>query len=210
MAIGILFAIFVAVALLALLAIFGKNPAVATAEHEARDRPDDRERIPPARLRALVTELLGAMGVVPADYPPPSPEAAASQRFSAERKDPFHSLRYIVFLEASPPGDVVEQPTVLELIEQIKFHAGSVGMLVTPYKIERTGVAGVEEEGVHLVDGAELRDLVAEHLPHRKAELDRYRLAGVPARPAPAAASGEGAQGVRPLAGRRGASHART
>ena len=31
-----------------------------------------------------MTELLGALGVVPSAYPPPSPETAASQRFFAE------------------------------------------------------------------------------------------------------------------------------
>jgi hypothetical protein len=93
---------------------------------------------------------------------------------------------------------------VLELGEQIKSDPGSVGLLVTPYAIEREGVVGLE--GVHLVDGERLRELVEEYLPHRRAELARYRLASAPL----LAARAEAAPSTEPLpVDHREASHAR-
>jgi hypothetical protein len=204
----VVFALVFACALFVLLAVSGKNPAIRRSEWEARDQPASRDRMPPERLRALVTELLGTMGAEVADYPPPSPETAASQRLVALRKDPLQDVRYIVFIEAAPSGDIVEQPTVLELAEQVRYD-GSLGLLVTPYSIERAGMSGLEESSVHLIDGQRLRELVAEHLPHRRAELGRYHLTGesLPA----SVRDAEGRPSPDPFVpGRPDPSHART
>jgi hypothetical protein len=126
-------------------------------------------RIAPEQLRALVVELLGAMGIAPAPV-----LTGDERRLLAVRADPFRAARYVVFLEAAPEADVVAQPLLLELAEEVRYEGATLGLLFTPYAIDRSGLAGFDAP-VELVDGARLRALVAVYLPSRVAEVDRYR-----------------------------------
>jgi hypothetical protein len=100
-----------------------------------------------------------------------------SFRIVADRPDPFRDRRYLVFVEASPPGDLVEQPVIIELNESVRSEGNAVGLLITPYAIDHEGLPALSGE-VALIDGGELRRLVAERLPARLQQLDRYRGVG--------------------------------
>src|SRR5581483_40781 len=95
---------------------------------------------------------------------------------------PLGGTSYVVLIVAQPPGDLVEQPQVVELAEQVKAERGAVGLLVTPYAIELSGLAGLEVP-VELIDGPRLRELVSAHLPSRLPALDGYRGSARPTLP---------------------------
>ena len=92
----------------------------------------------------------------------------------ARASDALPETRYVVFVEPSPAGEVVDPAVVLELSEWVKNERAAVGMLVTPYSFAQGGLSGLEVP-VELIDGARLRQLVATYLPERLPELDRYR-----------------------------------
>jgi hypothetical protein len=172
-------AFLVLVLMVAILARFSRNPTEVRGEHAARERMMKGEmgpsaRMDPRELHDLVVELLERAQlplVEDADDP-----AAAHQRLVARQPGPFRDRRHIVVLEAAPPGDIVESTTPLELAEEVKADWGAVGVLVTPYAIDQEGLGGVE--GIELVDGPRLSQLVERYLPERSAELNRYRLGG--------------------------------
>jgi hypothetical protein len=83
-------------------------------------------------------------------------------------------VQYLAFLEATPPGDIVELPTLLELGEAARSEGLTIGVLVTPYAIADGGIPEVDG-AIHVIDGPRLRQLVAVYLPGRLAELARYR-----------------------------------
>jgi hypothetical protein len=174
----ILMAALLAVVLLVALAVFGKNPTVLEAQRaERRLGTRQADRVTPRRLRELVEELLASMGL---DVLPDTGDRdALTQRFVAVHAGPIREARHVILLEAGPPGDLVEGTTALSLAEQIKTEPGGVGLLVTPYAIDRAGIAGLEP-AVELVDGPRLRALVAQHLPDRIAEVAGYRLGRLP------------------------------
>ena len=126
--------------------------------------------IPAGRLRALVGELLEAMGLSSVTPRYPGDEA----QLLAVRKDALREQRYVVLIDAAPYGDAVEQPTVEALAEAVKVEKAHSGLLITPYTVPREALSRVEVP-VEIIDGARLRQLVAEYLPSRAAELDRYR-----------------------------------
>jgi hypothetical protein len=161
------FAFVMAAALALLLARYATNPWVARASEVVDPRP----RIDAAQLRSLVIELLGRIGVEIVE----EELFGEERRFVAvERGSVLHGARYVVFVEPSPPGDMVEQGLILELAEAVKCERGGVGLLFTPYGILRDGLSGLEVS-LELIDGMRLRDLVARLLPERLAALQRYR-----------------------------------
>ena len=134
-------------------------------------------RMEPRRFRALVVDLLGALGL---EVEPGEDE----RRLLAHSHDPFRDARYVVFLEPDPGGDLVAQSTLLELEEQVKAEGASVGLLATPFRVARDGLSSLERP-VELLDGERLRELTARELPDRLAELDRARGFGRPLAPQP-------------------------
>jgi hypothetical protein len=136
--------------------------------------------MPSGFLRALTLELLERMGlnVVEEEL------RGDARRLVAVRPGPFQGTRYLVFLEPQPVGDIVEQPLVIELADAVRADWGSVGLLITPYRIDRAGLAGLDVK-LELIDGVELRALTANYLPERLHEVDRYRGFGVPHAVAP-------------------------
>jgi hypothetical protein len=171
----LLFGLLFAGGLIVLLARYGTNPQAVRASQVPAD---GRARIPPERLRELTGALLGSYGLRVVD----EERRGDSYRLTAEAREPFRATRYRVFVEAAPPGDLVEPPLVLELEEQVKAEWGAVGMLVTPYEIARQALPGLEI-ALELIDGPTLRRLIAERLPERLDDLDRYRGVGRPLAP---------------------------
>jgi hypothetical protein len=160
-------------ALLALaLARWGTNPKRVIAPPGESPMPS----VSVARLRELVVELLEAMGMTVTEFP------EDPGRFVATFPDPILEARYLVTVEGAPAADVVEQPAILELAEQVRDEVASAGMLVTPYAIDRSGLTGFGVP-IELIDGPRLRALIARYLPARLPEVDGYRGFGREAAP---------------------------
>jgi hypothetical protein len=130
--------------------------------------PEDRRpRISPPTFRAMVIDLLGRLGldIVEEELRDPA------RRLVAVRDGKPDAGRCLVFVEPAPPGDLVPGPLLDELAANVRGDAGTVGLLVTPYRIHAQQALDVP---VELVDGPRLRQLVATYLPERLAELDGY------------------------------------
>src|SRR5438128_1120247 len=110
--------------------------------------PDRRPRMPPTKLRAVVIDLLRRLGldVVEEDLRGHN----MARRLVAVRDGEPQGARCLVFVEPSPPGDLVPPPLVDELAESVRDSAGAVGLLVTPYRIPSQPL----DVPVELVDGA--------------------------------------------------------
>ena len=168
----VLFAAIVAIAVFLLLARYSTSPAVRAAEIEARARrPDPRARISPEVFRRLVADLLAAMKI---DVIEEQSMGDGRSRIDAVRRDALRDAPFVVFVDATPPGDVLEQSTVVELADAVRGEPGSVGLLVTPYHIRREGLAGLGA-AVELLDGTRLRALVEEFLPDRVQLIDLHQ-----------------------------------
>jgi hypothetical protein len=137
-----------------------------------RRKKERKPRVPPAALRGVVVELLGALGLTIVE----EELRGAERRLVAAHGPGYPEVpRFVVFVEPELPEDRVSRELVLELAARVRAEGAAVGLLITPYGIDpevhRTGV-GVP---VQLIDGPRLRALVARHLPERARELLQYR-----------------------------------
>ncbi len=127
-------------------------------------------RMPRATLHALVDALFAKVGMEPIA----TSLLGDDRRWTVRRRETFGEDRVVAFIEDAPPGDVVDQATVVELANAVKGEGASVGLLITPFAIARDGLAGLDAP-VELIDGARLRELVTEHLPELLPELEAFR-----------------------------------
>ena len=125
-------------------------------------------------MRELVVALLDQLDLVVVEEEVRGDERRLLAAPKAEQGSALQASRYVVFIEPAPPGDVVEQPLIVELSDYVKAERAAVGMLVTPYRISNAGLAGLDVP-IELIDGARLRQLATTYLPARAAELDRFR-----------------------------------
>lgn len=160
----VLFGILAFVFLALLLARYGTNPKLLGAPPLYGRGP----RITPERFRELTTELLAKMGVEAV------PIYGDDLRLAGRKPDPFRDTQYVIVLEPAPTADVVEATSVLDLASSVRVQSAAVGLLMTPYAIDRTGLNGFDVE-IELIDGERLRELFAEFVPDRLPEIDRYR-----------------------------------
>ncbi|MEZ4439481.1 MAG: hypothetical protein R3B72_10350 [Polyangiaceae bacterium] len=171
MALVVLLAVFGGLAVMLLLARFAGHPAVLRAESAGSGQASKPE-IDAGRLRFIVTQLFEAMEMKITEAEPLG--HAGGTRLVAMGHGSLRSLRHIVYLEASPPGFVVDATLLLTLAEDVAADRASVGVVVTPYDIDRTGVGGIEAE-LELVDGRALLKLIGKHLPSCYLEMRDYR-----------------------------------
>jgi hypothetical protein len=84
--------------------------------------------------------------------------------------------RFLVHGVWEVPGDIVDQPYIIRLAEQVRSDGRfSKGILMTPYTIITDGLGNLETP-IELVDGKKLRDLIEERLdPKRLDALAQYR-----------------------------------
>jgi hypothetical protein len=84
--------------------------------------------------------------------------------------------RFLVHGIWSAPGDIVDQPYILRLADNVRADGrASKGILMTPYTIHTDGLSNLEVP-VELIDGKKLRALVEQHLePKRLDLLAQYR-----------------------------------
>jgi hypothetical protein len=170
MIVVILFGMFLAMALTLVIARFAPNPRAV--QLSLREPADTRPRVSSALLRSTTLELLDALGLVVVEE-----ELVGDERrlIAANAREPaLAQSRYVVFVDPRPPGDVVPQETTLELSEYVKSERAALGMLITPYTIEREGLGSMEVP-LELVDGSRLAELLARYLPARAEELRHYR-----------------------------------
>jgi hypothetical protein len=171
----VLFSLVFAAALALLLARFAPNPAIRRAAEADRRSLDGRPRISPTLLRSLVIDVLAQLGLGVVEEEVIGDQRRLIATRQADLPEPAApDARYVVFVEPAPPGDLVEQPLIVELSDYVKAERAAVGMLITPYEISTAGLAGIEVP-IELIDGTRLRQLVATYLPSRAAELDHFR-----------------------------------
>jgi hypothetical protein len=164
---SLLFAVLAFTFLLLLLARYARSPRLLAAERDTA-LFGRGPRITPEQLRALWIELCAAMGIETSVAP------GDERRLDGQRNEPLRSVRYVFFLEPEPPGDVLDAATILDVRETARAE-GALGVLVTPYEIDRTGLPALDDGTVELVDGERLRGLVQLYLPDRAADVARYR-----------------------------------
>ena len=84
--------------------------------------------------------------------------------------------RFIVHGVWHAPGDVIDQPYVIRLADQVRADGrAQKGILITPYQILTDGLGNLEVP-VELIDGRKLRGLVEEHLDAKRLDqLAQYR-----------------------------------
>jgi len=79
--------------------------------------------------------------------------------------------RFIVHGVWQAPGDVIDQPYVVRLADQVRADGRvSKGILITPYQILSDGLGNLEVP-VELIDGRKLRGLVEQHLDAKRLDL---------------------------------------
>jgi hypothetical protein len=79
--------------------------------------------------------------------------------------------RFIVHGVWQAPGDVIDQPYVVRLADQVRADGRvSKGILITPYQILSDGLGNLEVP-VELIDGRKLRSLVEQHLDAKRLDL---------------------------------------
>lgn len=137
-----------------------------------RARRDDRRRspeprLPPARLETLVRELLQRRGW---RMGAPEEGGVAIARGPGE-------ARMVVQVEPTPPRERVPADHVRDLAERVQAHHADIGLLVTPYHIDRAA-APDGPVTLELMDGRALLAAVERELPQHLDELRRFRLTG--------------------------------
>jgi hypothetical protein len=132
--------------------------------------PDHRPGMPLEVLRGLAVQLLGALGLRGGDLAGPD-----DRTWMATKREPLGDIRYVVVLAPAPPGGVVDQAEVVALAESVKGEQAAGGVLITPDRIEVSGLAALDDAPIELVDGPRFRELISQYLPHRLAELAPYR-----------------------------------
>lgn len=140
---------------------------------------DSRPPIPGAELRTLTIALLDRLGL---EILEEEPLGEDRRLLAAQRDAELRGARYVVFVAANPRGGVVPPSTVVELSQAVEAERATAGLLITPYRIDAAGLAGMEVP-IELIDGPRLRALIRQHLPERANELDRWR--GFTAAPSP-------------------------
>jgi len=175
MVLVIIVAVAMGVALMLVLARYAKDPNVLRAEFDARGRFGAKPEVDPGRLRHIVSELLGCIGLHVIETEPLA--RAGATRLVAVGQGVLRDARHIVYVEASPAGNIVAAPTLLALAEDVAHNAASIGVVITPGKIDRSAVAGLDVD-LELIDGLDLLELVKGRLPAHVAEMQSYRLAG--------------------------------
>jgi hypothetical protein len=156
--------------LIMLMARFSPHPN-ANLNIVARALPGGRP-IPYEEFRVLVIDLLEALKLeVVIEH-----GEANEVDIIARSNEVLTGGRFIVHGIWQAPGDVIDQPYVTRLADQVRADGRvSKGILITPYHILSDGLGNLEVP-VELVDGKKLRALVEQHLDAKRLDqLAQYR-----------------------------------
>ena len=152
--------------LIMLIARYGQHPQAHPVGAVIEGGPS----IPYDEFRALIIDLFEVLGLDITHFGGSSGELD----LFARTRGALTAGKYIVHAHLAPPGDIVTQPQVLRLQDQVKGEAAQKGILITPYKIDRSGLANLDVE-IEFVDGKRFRELLEEHLPKEVDRVARYR-----------------------------------
>ncbi|MGW8431318.1 restriction endonuclease [Curtobacterium citreum] len=122
--------------------------------------PTDPAALHPREFELLVKELLEAMGLTAKETPYSKDDGVD---VVAEDHRPFRRGRVVV--QAKRYAGSVGVTTVRELNGVLPLHRAQRGIVVTTGTFTREAVATADLLGIELVDGAELRQALAEMLP---------------------------------------------
>jgi hypothetical protein len=172
----LLIATVVGLLLLFLLAGFAPNPAVRRlAMRRSQEPGQPRPRITSRAFQKLVRDLLARM-----DFEILEDEGNLDDtRLLLTRRGPpeVGETTFVAHVIAAPIGEVVDQPRLVALLDDVTGEGAARGMLFTPYEIDRSGLAMLE--GIDLFDGPRVRQLVARYFPGRLRDLDPYAGVGI-------------------------------
>ncbi len=126
--------------------------------------------IPYEEWRHLVIDLLEALEFhVALEH-----QSQGELEIVARSTEPLRKAKYLVRAILQTSGDVVTQKQVIELQDAVKGDGANKGILMTPYRIESSGLGNLEVD-LELVDGKALRALIEEHLPKKLDSIEGYR-----------------------------------
>lgn len=159
--------------LILLMARYSPHPAVErarAADERARLAGTLAPAIPYNDFRMLVIDLLEVLGfTVSLEH-----HSGREIDILARCHEPLRSGKYIVHAIVAPPGDVVDQPSVVRLSDAVRAEGAAKGILFTPYAIESTGLGSLDVD-IELIDGKKLRELVEKYLPKQLDAIDGYK-----------------------------------
>jgi hypothetical protein len=160
--------------LIMLIARYSPDAAEARArEQRRRDEAAGvavHPTIPYEEWRQLVIDLLEALGFhIALEH-----QTADEVEIIARSTEPLRQGKFIVHAVHSAPGDVVDQSRVVRLQDTVRADQAQKGILLTPYRIETSGLGNLETD-LELIDGKRLRALLDEHLPKKLDSIDGYR-----------------------------------
>ncbi len=156
--------------LIVLMARYAPHPN-ANLNLVARALPGGRA-MPYEEFRALVIDLLEAMKLeIVIEH-----GEANEVDIVARSNEAVTGGRYLVHGVWQAPGDVVDQPYVIRLADQVRSDGRALkGILITPYQILTDGLGNLETP-LELIDGRKLRGLVEQHLDAKRLDqLAQYR-----------------------------------
>src|SRR3954468_3590295 len=156
--------------LIAILARYAPHPN-ANLNIVARSQPGG-QAIPYELFRVLVIDLLEALKLeVVMEH-----GEANEVDIIARSNEALTGGRFIVHGVWQAPGDVIDQPYIVRLADQVRADGRvAKGILITPYQISSDGLGNLEVP-VELVDGLKLRSLVEQHLDSKRLDqLAQYR-----------------------------------
>ncbi len=151
--------------LIMLIARYAPHPN-ANLNLVARALPGGKA-MPYEEFRALVIDLLEALKLeVVLEH-----GEANEVDIIARSNEALTGGRFIVHGVWQAPGDVIDQPYVIRLADQVRADGrAQKGILITPYQILTDGLGNLEVP-VELIDGRKLRALVEEHLDAKRLDL---------------------------------------
>jgi len=130
------------------------------AERTAVPASADPSLLDPRAFELLVKDLLEAMGLTARETPYSKDDGVD---VIAEDHRPFHRGRVVV--QAKRYAGSVGVTTVRELNGVLPLHRAQRGIIVTTGTFTREAVSTAGVLGIELIDGVELRQALAEHLP---------------------------------------------
>ncbi len=151
--------------LIVLLARYAPHPN-ANLNIVARALPGGKA-IPYEDFRQLVIDLLEALKLeIVIEH-----GEATEVDIVARSNEAVTGGRFLVRGVWQVPGDIVDQPYVLRLADQVRSDGRvSKGILITPYQILTDGLGNLEVPD-ELNDGTKLRGLVEKHLDAKRLDL---------------------------------------
>jgi len=167
-------ALFLGLLLIALLARFAHNVPRIDQRAES-EKTDGRPPIPPAEFERTLRALLPALGL---EILSMTTDAYGTLEVTCRDPRPVTGGRILVRASRGTARGQVDAAEVLAFAENVRADMGAlkgIDIAVAGFTDEAYAARGATPALIELIDGAQLADLVREHVPDRMALLERYR-----------------------------------